>query len=34
MGLDLSAIFEGFDIVGVITGLIQLITDLIGGFIA
>ena len=34
MGLDLSAIFEGFDIVAVVTSLIQLVTDLIGGFIA
>lgn len=34
MGFDLSAIFEGFDIVAVVTGLIQLVTDLIGGFLA
>ncbi len=34
MGFDLSALFEGFDVVAVITGLIQLVTDLIGGFLA
>ncbi len=33
MGLDLSALFEGFDIVGLLTGLVQLVMDLIGGLI-
>lgn len=34
MGFDLSALFEGFDIVAVVQGLIKLVTDLIGGFLA
>lgn len=34
MGLDLSALFEGFDILAVVQGLIKIVTDLIGGFLA
>lgn len=34
MNLDLGTIFEGFDIAAVVTGLIKLLTDLIGGFLA
>ena len=34
MSLDLSTLFEGFDIVALVTGLVQLVMDLIGGFIA
>jgi hypothetical protein len=33
MGLDLSAIFEGFDVVGLLTALVQLVMDLVGGLI-
>lgn len=31
MGLDFSAMFEGFDFVGLITGLINLVMGLLGG---
>ncbi len=31
---SILAIFEGFDVVAVVQGLIQLVTELIGGFIA
>ncbi len=34
MGFDFSAIFEGFDFMAVIIGLVQLVMDFIGGFIA
>jgi hypothetical protein len=34
MGFDITSIFEGFDIVAVVQGLIKLITDLVGGFLA
>ncbi len=33
MGLDFSALFEGFDIVGILTGLVQLVLDLVGGLL-
>ena len=33
MGLDFSALFEGFDIVAVVTGLIDLVMGLVGGFL-
>jgi hypothetical protein len=33
MGLNLDALFEGFDIMAIVNTLVKLVTDLIGGFI-
>ena len=33
MGIDFSAMFEGFDIMAIVTALVDLVMGFIGGFI-
>lgn len=33
MGLDLSALFEGFDIMAIVTALVDMVMGLVGGLL-